>query len=470
LPAFPLFSSSAGPRHRIGVAALLAVAVVAGAATVALAGTDAGSSNGSVPGQPTTPIQHVVIISKENRSFDEYFGKFPGADGATTAMKHDGTVVPLAQTPDPMPNDIGHDNQMFNIAYDGGKNDGFDQEQGAYSDTGQPLALSQMSESQIPNYWKYASRYGLGDAVFSDWKGVSFGNNLFLMAGQSGEFEASQNNRFAWDIPHPPSGPNLHTWWGCDDPAGSYVTMRNFNNGNKSTMFPCWNYEGMPNILADNGVSWKIYSDRGATANIHNAADALTPIRYNSSLWENIVPLSNFRSDAIQGNLPSVSWVVASQSEHAPFTSCDGMNQSTAELDAIMKGPEWKSTAVFIVWDEWGGFYDHVPPPQVDSISYGFRVPFLAISPWVRFGSTKGGGYISHNFSSQSSILKFISDNWDVPYVTPHVADPTLSDLMDYFDFTHADPPKPQRMLLGPMTCPTLSAAQRRLAATEDPD
>jgi len=91
------------------------------------------------------------------------------------------------------------------------------------------------------------------------------------------------------------------------------------------------------------------------------------------------------------------------------------------------------------------------------------------ISPWVRVGSGSNGGYISHDFSSQSSILKFVSDNWSLPYITPHVADPTLSDLMDYFDFTGPRPPK-LPLLLGPMTCPTLSPAQHRLADTEDPD
>src|SRR5439155_9837036 len=112
----------------------------------------AGASSGHAPPLPS-PIQHVVIISKENRSFDSYFGQFPGADGATTAMKSDGTVVPLVDTPEPFPNDIGHANGDFVRAYDDGKMDGFDREVDAYSQTGIPLALTQKAQSGIPNYW-----------------------------------------------------------------------------------------------------------------------------------------------------------------------------------------------------------------------------------------------------------------------------------------------------------------------------
>jgi len=411
-----------------------------------------------------------VIISKENRSFDEYFGRFPGANGATTATKHDGTVVPLAKTPDPTPNDVQHDLGAFRIAYDNGKNDGFDLEQGAYSSTGQAIALSQMSQGQIPNYWSYASKYGLGDDVFSDWKGVSFGNNLFLMAGQSGQFEASQNFEYPTQIPLGPGGQNLTQWWGCDDPTGTKVSMATYPAGTSAPgLFPCFGFQGMPNVLAQNSVTWKVYSDPTKGENVHNGADALSPIRNDPTMWANVVSTTKFQTDATSGNLPSVSWVISPQSEHVPFTACAGMNQTTSYVNAIMNGPQWSSTAIFVIWDEWGGFYDHVPPPQIDSVSYGFRVPFLVISPWSRVGSGSMGGYISHNLSSQSSILKFISDNWSVPYVTPHVADASISDLMDYFDFSGPTGPK-GKLKLAQKTCPTLSPALQRLAATEDPD
>ena len=245
--------------------------------------------------------------------------------------------------------------------------------------------------------------------------------------------------------------------------------MRPFSGGTGSRLFPCFQFQGMPNLLSQNGLTWRVYSDATKGENVHNVTDALSPIRNDASLWANVVPLSQFSTDAATGNLPNVSWVISANSEHAPKSACAGMNQTTSYLNSLMTGPSWSSTAAFIFWDEWGGFYDHVVPPQIDAISYGFRVRLLVISPWVRVGSGSNGGYISHDFSSQSSILKFVSDNWSLPYITPHVADPTLSDLMDYFDFTGPRPPK-LPLLLGPMTCPTLSPAQHRLADTEDPD
>ena len=130
------------------------------------------------PGTPQTSIQHVVIILKENRSFDQYFGAFPGADGATTGVEHDGTVVPLTPPSEPLPNDLGHSATQFAIAYDGGKMDGFDLEDGAFSQTGDNLAYTEMTQSQIPNYWAYAERYALGDHMFTDFHGASFGNNV----------------------------------------------------------------------------------------------------------------------------------------------------------------------------------------------------------------------------------------------------------------------------------------------------
>jgi phospholipase C len=134
-----------------------------------------------------------------------------------------------------------------------------------------------------------------------------------------------------------------------------------------------------------------------------------------------------------------------------------------------MHGPAWNSTAVFIVWDEWGGFYDHVPPPQIDRISYGIRTPLLVISPWSRRGSLAAGGFVSHKLSSHTSVLKFVSDNWGLPYLTPHIADPALSNLMDYFDFSPPTPPKGP-LIRNVRTCQPLSPEQQWIADNlEDP-
>jgi phospholipase C len=422
-------------------------------------------------GPAATKIQHVVIISKENRSFDHYFGKLPGVNGATKATLSTGEVVDLAAAMDslPPPGDIDHNNAAFNVAFDGGRMDGFDLEGRAYANNGYPSALSQMSESQIPSYWAYAKRYGIGDRNFSDWKGVSYCNNLMLVAGQCGEYDGNIDNRFTFDFPHGPNNENLTLWWGCDDPVGSTVKMQNYLTGVKDKLYPCFDFEGLPNVLSDNGLSWKVYTDETSNSNVHNSADSLTPIRNDPLLWANVVDIDLFTQDAATGALPNVSWIYARESEHPPLSACAGENETVTALNAVMNGPAWNSTAVFIVWDEWGGFYDHVPPPQIDRISYGIRTPLLVISPWTRRGALAGGGFVSHKLSSHTSVLKFVSDNWALPYLTPHIADPALSNLMDYFNFSPPTPPKGP-LIRNVRTCQALTPEQQWIADNlEDP-
>jgi phospholipase C len=411
---------------------------------------------------PTTPIQHVVVIFKENRSFDDYFGRFPGVDGATTAKKHDGTVVTLAETPDSVPRDPGHGPDAFRVAYDGGKMDGFDRERNAYSKTGQPLTLSQMYAGDIPHYWAYASHYAIADRFFAAWKGASFTNNLYEMAAQAGIYDPTLNGRTVYTIPKFPSGTKSQ-YWGCDSPSDTYVRMLNPATGGMTSMFPCFNFPALPNVLANNGVSWHFYNIGGQT--VHDPLDALKPVRYDSSLWSKVVPTKQFFTDAANGTLPSVSWMVGQQLEHPPASTCKGENQTVQYVNAIMNGPDWSSTAIFVVWDEWGGFYDHVPPPQIDAISYGFRVPLIAISPYTKAGSLADGGSVSSTMYSHESILKFIEDNWGLPSMTP--ADGRANDMMDMFDFSRTPNPK---LTLPMRTCPSLTASAKQLLRTRPPD
>jgi phospholipase C len=406
-----------------------------------------------------TPIRHVVIILKENRSFDEYFGRFPGADGATSGRMSNGEVVPLGITPDPMPNDIGHLPKDFQLAYDGGNMDGFDKEMGAFSSTGENLAYTQMRERQIKNYWAYARRYAIGDHMFANWQGASFTNNLFEVAAQAGQFDDSIGNRSVYTIPR--SSLHVHLrHWGCDAPPDTLVTMQ-APGGELSTMFPCFNFPALPGILQQHGLSWSFYGN-----GVHNALDAIAPVRYSPSQWLNVRPFNQFFTDAAGGTLPTVSWVLAHESEHAPMTACRGENESVRMVNAIMNGPDWGSTAVFTVWDEWGGFYDHVSPPQVhDGVQFGFRVPLIVISPYAKHGAGSDGGYISPVQYSFSSLLKFVEVNWGIPSLTPN--DQGANDMMDFFDFVG---PVKGPLILQPRLCKSLTPEQRRIAREEDPD
>jgi phospholipase C len=387
------------------------------------------TSTSAASAASATPIQHVVIILKENRSFDHYFGRLPGVRGTSTGLTHTGTRVSLVQPPDPFPHDVGHSTNGWYKAWDNGKMDGFDLESTPTTDTGLLLPYTSMREGQIPSYWAYARKYAIGDNFFSPWKGPSFANNMFSVAGQAGQFDTTNGRKTIYDVPfNPLHEPVAGNYWGCDSPDGTLVRME-APDGSISTQFPCFNYRGLPNVLSNHGVSWKFYTPHTKN-DLHNALDALKPVRYAPALWRNITPLDQFYTDAAGASLPNIMWVNGNSTEHPPYTACAGENETVRIVNALMTGPNWKSTAIFIYWDEWGGMYDHVAPPS----GYGFRVPFLVISPWTKHGSLSNGGYVTHTFYSVPSIHAFIEHNWSLPSLTP--LDAAASNLMDAFDFT----------------------------------
>ena len=444
--------------RRFGVPVVLVTVAIAGLLRYVSDGSsDPASAALPVPPQPTSPIQHIVFIMKENRSFDEYFGKFPNANGATTGNTSDGSVITLGATPDPTPGDISHTTPSWVAAYDGGKMDGFDKEGGSKS-----VIYSQMSESSIPNYWAYARTYGLADNAFADAHGASFANNIFEFAAQDGQYDNQHGGRTVSEIPVTGFSPELPNPWGCDSPPDSLESMTD-SNGARSLAFPCFGYRALPNVLADAGIPWAVY--RSGRSSAHNALDALRSVRFDPTLWSHMYPLTQFTSDASSLGMPAVSWIVSGQSEHPPQSACAGENETVKYVNAIMNGPNWSSTAIVVAWDEWGGFYDHVAPPQVDSVSYGFRVPFLVISPYVKVGNGSNGGYVSHTFYSFESVLKLIETNWGLPSLTPK--DAAANDMLDMFDF--ASPQRPT-LVLSTRRCTPLTAAQLRIVAHGSPD
>ncbi len=340
--------------------------------------------------------------------------------------------------------------------------DGFDLETGAFSQTGENLAYTQMTQDKIPNYWAYAERYAIGDHMFADFDGASFANNVAGVAAQYGQYDPTIGYRAVHTLPSTNRpGPKR---WGCDESPDGIVEMIG-PDGSLSAGSPCFNFPALPNILSQYGVSWKYYADSTQENFVHNGLDAIRSIRYNTSLWSKVVPFSQFTVDAASGNLPAVSWVLGTNLEHPPETACLGENETVQLVNAVMQGPAWSSTAVFVYWDEWGGFYDHEPPPQVDNTSYGIRVPLLVISPWTKYGISVDGGSISSTFYSQASTLKFIEDNWNLPPLNPR--DAGANDMMDMFDFGQV--PK-AALILTPHTCQPLSPAEQALLATRDPE
>ena len=407
--------------------------------------TSGGSTSHTVNLQGINQIQHVVFIIKENRSYDSYFGTFPGSDGATIGTMSTGQVIPLGHAPDQLPRDLPHGWFDMVTSMDGGKMDGFDLapnvalKQGWFANAGDLLAYTQLTESDIPNYFAYARNFVLGDHMFSSLHGASFSNHLYTVAAQSAE---------TFTLPAAPGNTSLSSW-GCDTLATANVKTIDAG-GNVSRKFPCVNVPTLADSLQNAGVSWKYYAPPQNTPGyIWSTLDAIDHIR-NSSLWStNVVPESQFVSDALNGNLPAVSWLVTGLfSEHPVQGSCSGENWTVQQINAIMQGPQWNSTAIFLTWDDSGGFYDHLPPTNLDIYGLGPRVPLLIISPFAR------AGYISHTQYEFSSVLKFIETVFNLPTLSDR--DAQANDMTDSFDFTQQPLPP---LVLSTRICPLVSSA-----------
>ncbi len=384
------------------------------------------------PTAAADPIQHIVIMVKENRSFDNYFGTFPGAAGATTGQISNGDVVPLLHTPDHTLLDINHAGDAAHVAVNGGKMNGFDRLQGAIQD-GQDIALSQLHESDIPNYWAYARAFTLDDHFFSTINGPSFPNHLITVA-------ASAHNT--------DDNPVLNSFhsWGCDSGPYTKVDSVDPHTGQHYFSKPCFDIQTLPDEFQKVGVSWKYYAPgQYQSGYIWSALNSIKHIRY-SPLWQSNVPdTSQFMKDIAVGALPQVSWVVMNEgeSEHPPHSSCAGENWTVRQLNTLMRSPLWSNTVVFLNWDDFGGFYDHVAPPTFNFIANGPRVPSLVISPYARSHS------IDHRPYDFASIVRYIEDKYGLPRLGEY--DRRAQSIVADLDFTQ-QPLAP--LVLHTRTCP----------------
>lgn len=244
-------------------------------------------------------IQHVIFIIKENRSFDSFYGTFPGANGATTATISTGQTINMGHQADQMPNDItGHGWFDAITGMDGGKMDRFDLVT-AGSVNGDYLGFQQLHQSDIPNYWKYAQNFVIADNMFSSLQGASFPNHLYTIAAQSG---GVFNNTLQIN--------GKGQVWGCDAAPDAQVPML-ATNLIVTKPFPCFDFQTLADLLDGAGLSWKYYApSKGSAGYVFSTYDAINHIR-NTSLWaEHVVPDTQFVIDAKAGNLPNVAWLV----------------------------------------------------------------------------------------------------------------------------------------------------------------
>jgi phospholipase C len=408
-----------------------------------------GTSPSATP--PENPIKHVIFIVKENRSYDNYFGRYPGAEGATTGKTLEGKTVQLKVAKDVQPRDLNHSFQSGVIAIDGGRMDGFN-----HIGNGQYLnGYEAFTREGMPNYWAYADRFVLSDHFWTSMYGPTFPEHLYVIAATSDLIVGNKNT-----IDHP------HSY--CDDPTESAPAFQHglskkvlkqimadeekvprdpeaFGRVTKywENVRACIEIDTLPDELEKAGVGWKYYARPDQW---QNAMQAVKHIRFGP-LWKKVVDPDTFITDVNKHKLPAVSWLIPPEglNEHPGngVSVCAGENWSVQHINAIMRSEYWKSSLIVLVWDDYGGFYDHLPPPHYDIMGLGPRTPALIISPWTRQGDNPAGGYVDSTDYEFSSVLRFIEDRWNLDTLTDR--DARADPLTGALDFTK--PPRLQPLI-----------------------
>jgi phospholipase C len=318
--------------------------------------------------------------------------------------------------------------------------DGFNQ-----SESADRWAYTQLGKNQVPNYWHWARRFVLSDNFFASAQGPSFPNHLYSIAAQSGG--AHDNPRRTPSLTH---GSNT---FGCDAPRKQLVQVYD-SEGRAKWVPPCFDFATEGDLLNRAGIPWNYYAaTEQQKGYIWSAYSAIRRYRQHPATWaQHMFPVDQVVDDIRADRLPPVTWITPrfELSEHPEYNFCHGENWSTKVINAIMQSPMWSSTAIFLTWDDYGGFYDHVAPPQVDDFGFGIRVPMLVISPYAK------QGFVDHRLGEFSSVLRFIEDNWGLSQLTHRDRD---AENMSYdFDFGQAprspDPLPLRRDCSGPVWAP----------------
>ncbi|MBV8067811.1 MAG: hypothetical protein JO113_07525 [Candidatus Eremiobacteraeota bacterium] len=449
-------------------AGLLFFLLVAAGGMVACSGGSSGFGAGALPpqsrahGSPNSPIQHVIVVIQENRSFDNFFATFPGANGTTTGLAEampspvasacaeasppqqvitSPTSIPLTKVTlqgDGFPGNFDANFDMAHDYLDGYlfecdsaakrpsstspcKMDGFDVIHSGADGEGPPMCTypyQYVDPRDIKPYWTMAKQYVLADDAFQTQGSESFTAHQELIAGGT----ADPNGITKASIIDDPS----YFPWGCDGNKSSertdLLTIYGQYEGFKGP-FPCLTYPNgtIRDLLDANKITWKFYANqvfswkkgekKAGGPGIWSAFDAISAVRYSKEWGTNVTftDLAIF-NDIKNGQLPAVSWVTPNEpnSDHPAEASDTGPSWVASIVNAIGRSKYWNSSAVVVLWDDWGGYYDHVAPPLYDNQGgLGFRFPMLIISPYV-------AAHVEHTQYETTSVLRFIEDNWNL--------------------------------------------------------
>ncbi len=409
---------------------------LAGAVLIAGCGQ---STNGITPENPTAlqrgpsqgKVSHVVIIVQENRTVDNLFYGLPGADTVRYGVNSDGRRVRLEPEHLASPYDISHEHSAFAVEFRKGKLNGFDlvhSHCGARDRHKCPLrgrrAYGWVPHSEIRPYLDMAKQYAFADRMFETNEGPSFPAHQYLISGtstvsQGSDLRAAEN----------PLTRGQRFTGGCDAPPGALVRLIDSAGQENQEIYPCLDRPTLADLLDAQSLSWRYYIGR-VQPGLWNAFDAISHIRKRTEYYTNVVsPPSRVLTDITNGNLASVVWVTPTSkaSDHSGQTDGSGPSWVASVVNAVGQSKYWDSTTIVVVWDDWGGWYDHVAPHRYNSYELGFRVPMIVISPYAK------KGYISHTQHEFGSILKFVEETFGLGSLG--TTDQRADDLADCFDF-----------------------------------
>jgi phospholipase C len=463
-------------RRSVSVALLLVVVFAAwnfvgdgeepaGDSASAPADDGAPGDGGDIEGTPEPeeepiPIKHIIYIIKENRTFDNYFARYPGAEGTDTGKTSSGRTLELEVATDVVEPDLGHSFLDGVESINGGRMDGFD-----LVTNGETLnGYTSFTRRGMPNYWAYADNFVLGDHMFSSMYGPTFPEHLYTVGAYAKDIVDNKNE-------------TVGEGGYCGDPGETTTAFEKLTDKQKKEVMAaerdasgggiddedigdiiqywhdipaCFNFKVMPDLLEKEGISWHYYADEGSWMNALLAIEHM----YNSKHWgTDITPEEQLIPDIQRERLDKVVWVVPGPgvNEHPGGPSvCVGENWTVDVVNRIMRSKYWKNTAIFLTWDDFGGFYDHVPPPQKDHMGLGPRVPLLIISPWAK------EGYVDSTEYEFSSVLAFIEEVYDLPCLTDR--DCNAGNMMNAFDFEQDIKPKDRKLILEERDCVGLPA------------
>ena len=386
--------------------------------------------------KPGKYIKHVVIIVQENRSFDNLFAGFPGANAPM--FGYAGNVrIKLHETPLEAPGHAYNDYKAAMISWNHGEMNGFNNVYFSGSGSDEYAAYAYVPRSETAPYWSFAKQYVLADNMFPTEFGASFTAHLSLIAGNTNISRAPRA-----EVDAPDGLP-----WGCDAPPGTTTDTLDINDVERSNgPFPCFTrFRTLADRLDEAGIPWKYYAApvNQFPGEYWSEFSAIRAVRYGPD-WNNVVsPPNQVLNDVSSGKLADVSWVTPDwqDSDHDGSGYNYGPSWVTSIINTIGQSQYWNSTAIVVLWDEWGGWYDNVPPPQLDFRGLGIRVGCIIVSPYARMKIARGKkrGYISHTVYEYGSILKFVEQVFGLPRIGSPSAgftDTRANSIIDSFDFT----------------------------------